>query len=88
MNNPTTLCIFPIKNGVSKDFVKNTFERKYLAKINDIVLDQICDDYSVAHLEVHFWYNSFEVKDFLHKLNHPNKEARIIYNTNDWWIVR
>jgi hypothetical protein len=72
-------------------YVANIFWKQNIAKINDITLIPYWRNGVVVYvgfITILEWLDTENSYNFIKKLNDPSREARIIYDDDDWWVIQ
>lgn len=82
MNPITSIYIPCIEKYFDAQFIADVFDKNQIAKVSKIYLEP-----NNAYIEIKSWYDTESAYNFIERLRNPNREARIIYNDDDWWPV-
>ena len=72
-------------------YVAETFWKQNIAKISDVTLIPYWRNEEVVYvgfITVQEWMDTENAYNFIKKLDNSNKEARIVYDVDDWWVIQ
>ena len=89
MNPITSLYISKIEKQFNAEFILNVFDKNGIAKLSKILLEphKKNEKYNGAFIEVKEWCDTEAAFNFIFRLRHPIREARIVYFQDNWWSV-
>jgi hypothetical protein len=84
------LMISCIESQYTAEYIANIFWKQNIAKVSNITLIPYLKDtemYSVAYISIDQWCESEAAYNFIQRLKHSEREARIVHHADDWWPV-
>jgi hypothetical protein len=86
--SPITSIYLPnIQKDVNAEFIAHIFEKNDIAKVSRIAIEHKKNK-KFAYVGIQFWHDTEVAYNFINRLNNPNKEARIVYRGDDWWVAQ
>ena len=76
-----------ISNEISTEFVSNLFRLLGIATVSYIHLQQIDNLTNEATVYMNHWYHNQCVENLQEKINDPSRQARLIYDDPNYWIL-
>ena len=79
-----------VESQYTQTYIANVFWRQDIAKVSSITLIPYIKNseiYSIAYINIAEWCDSEVAFNFIQRLTNPEREARIIYNDDNWWPV-
>lgn len=89
--SPKSLMILSVESQYTQEYIANVFWSQHIAKVSSITLIPFIKNseiYSIAYINIDEWCDSEAAYNFIQRLNDSSKEARIVYNEDDWWPVQ
>lgn len=85
----TSIYIPCIEKYFDAEFIADVFDKNDIAKVSKIYLEPNKSSFNIYHayIEIKSWYDTESAYNFIQRLHNHNREARIIYNDDDWWPV-
>jgi hypothetical protein len=89
MNAIKSLYIHKVEKHINAEFIAHVFDKNGIAKVSRILLEPRKNDsrYNRAFIEIKEWCDSEVAFNFIMRLRDPIREARFVYNQDEWWIV-
>lgn len=87
MSPITSVYIPNIQKDVDAEFIAHIFEKNDIAKVSRIAIEHKKNK-QFAYVAIEFWHDTEVAYNFINRLNNPNKEARIVYRGDDWWVAQ
>lgn len=95
MNPITSIYIPRIEKDFNAQFIADVFERNDIAQVSRVYLEPyksimkngLNNKFNRAYIAIHSWHDTEAAYHFIHRLRSPNREARIVYNEDNWWPV-
>jgi len=72
------------------EYIANIFWNQHIATLNNLTLIPYLKEnkiHFVAYINIDQWCDSEAAYNFIQRLKSPSREARIIYNDDNWWSV-
>ena len=80
-----------IEKKVNAEFIADVFSRNGIAEVSKVYIEKPSSKskYNRAYIAIKFWHETKTAKNFIQRLLNPDRETRIVYNSNDnWWVVK
>jgi hypothetical protein len=87
MSPITSIYLPKIQKDVNAEFIAHIFEKNDIAKVSRISIEFNKKNKRCAYVAIGFWHDTETAYNFINRLNNPNKEARIVYHEDDWWVA-
>lgn len=84
------LMIQYVEGQYNHEYIANVFWVQNLAKVHSITLVPYLKNseiYNIAYITIEQWCDSEAAYNFIQRLKKPEKEARIVYHEDYWWLV-
>lgn len=86
-----SLYIPRVFSNISKEFVANTFQKLGIGKVSHVdfvhKLGKNGTPYNSTYVHFKYWFDNEVARNFYHRVIHPKKEARIVYDDPWYWVV-
>ena len=79
-----------VETQYTQEYIANVFWRQHIAKVSSITLIPYLKNgcvYNIAYITIENWCESENAYNFMRRLNDPSKEARIVYQDDNWWPI-
>lgn len=76
----------PIKH----DYIATVFWEKHIAQVSKITIlpyTKQDETYYMAYINIKEWCDTESAYNFIHRLNDPTKETRLVHRDDEWWSV-
>lgn len=91
----TSIYIPRIEKDFNAQFIADVFERNDIAQVSRVYLEPyksimkngLNNKFNRAYIAIHSWHDTEAAYHFIDRLHSPNREARIVYNEDNWWPV-
>lgn len=86
----TSICIYRIENHIDAEFIADVFDRNGIAEVSRVYIEHNKNEpkyYNRAYIGIKSWHDTEAAYNFIARLRSPNREARIVYNIDNWWPV-
>lgn len=81
-----------VESQYTQEYIANVFWRLHIAKVSSITLIPYLKNneiYNIAYILIDDWCDSESAYNFIQRVKNPEREARIIHNSDeDWWPVQ
>ena len=85
-----SLFINALNISFTSDYVMDAFYCQDIATISRVALVPYESKSGLrykAFIDIHEWHASEAAYNFIQRLRDPNREARIVHNDDNWWVV-
>jgi len=84
----TSIYLPSIQKNTNAEFIAHIFERNEIAQVSRVAIEfNKKTKKSCAYIAIDSWYDTENAYNFIHRLKNVNKEARIVYKDDDWWVA-
>jgi hypothetical protein len=84
----TSIYLPYIQKNINAEFIAHIFERNDIAQVSRIAIEfNKKTKKSCAYIAIDSWRDTENAYNFIARLKNPNKEARIVYKDDDWWVA-
>lgn len=90
----TSIYIPCIEKIFNAEFIADVFERNDIAQVSRVYLEPYksimkkkSNKYNRAYIAIKSWHDTEAAYHFINRLRSSNREARIVYNEDNWWPV-
>jgi hypothetical protein len=86
-----SLMINCVETQYTQEYIANVFWNQCIAKVSSITLMPYLKNeeiYNMAYIAIEEWCDSEAAYNFIQRLNDSSKEARIVYDEDNWWPVQ
>ena len=91
----TSIYIPRIEKVFNAEFIADVFERNDIAQVSKVYVEPyksiskkgLNNKYNRAYIAIKTWHDTEAAYHFIDRLRSPNREARIVYNEDNWWPV-
>ena len=96
---PITSIYIPFVNkDITAEFIANVIEKNGLAKVKCIAIEPYkstyvsivkndMNQYNRVYISIKTWEDTEAAFNFIQRLRNPNREARLVFEDDDWWHV-
>lgn len=96
---PITSIYIPfVDKDISAEFIANVIEKNRLAKVKCIAIEPYkstyvsivkngMNQYNRVYISIKSWEDTEAAFNFIQRLRNPNREARLVFSDDDWWLV-
>lgn len=97
--NPITSIYIPfVDKVVDPEFIARAIEKNGLAKVGSVTIEPYkssyasilkngVSKYNQAYVGIKAWEDTEAAYNFIQRLKNPNREARLVYEDDNWWQV-
>ena len=84
----TSIYLPSIQKNTNAEFIAHIFERNEIAQVSRVAIEfnKKTRKYA-AYIAIDSWYDTENAYNFIDRLKNVNKEARIVYKDDDWWVA-
>lgn len=85
-----SLMIPCVESQYTQEYIANVLWSQHIAKVSSITLIPYIKNseiYSIAYIAIAEWCDTEAAYNFITRLKNPNREARIVHHSDDWWAV-
>jgi hypothetical protein len=93
MNPIKSIYIPHIEQGVTAEYIMNSFEKNEIATVSRITLVPYSspskysgEKYSQAFIDIYSWHATEAAYDFIQSL-YSSEETRLVHSGDNWWVV-
>ena len=86
-----SLMIPCVESQYTQEYIANVFWRQHIAKVSSITLIPYLKNgeiYNIAYITIYNWCDSEAAYNFIHRVQNPYKEARIVHHDDNWWPIQ
>ena len=94
MNAITSIYIPRIDTGFNAEFIADVFDRNGIAHVSKVYIEPTLlkskngmSHCNHAYIGINYWHDTEAAYNFIYRLRSLNREARIIYDEDNWWSV-
>ena len=93
MSAITSIYIPRIDIKFNAEFIADVFDRNDIAQVSRVFIEPyksiITDNskYNKAYIGIKSWHPTEAAYNFIERLRNPSREARLVYNDDNWWPV-
>lgn len=95
MNAITSIYIPCIETGFNAKFIADVFDRNGIAQVSRVYIEPTLlkrknglHRWNRAYIDIKHWHDTESAYHFICRLRSLNREARIVYNEDNWWPVK
>jgi hypothetical protein len=84
----TSIYLPSIQKNTNAEFIAHIFERNDIAQVSRVAIEfNKKNKKYAAYIAIDSWNDTENAYNFIARLKNPNKEARIVYKDDDWWVA-
>ena len=84
----TSIYIPRIEGEIDATFIADVLEKNGIAQVSSIYIEPYKSDiYNRAYIGIKFWHDTESAFNFIVQLRNTSREARLVYNDDNWWPV-
>jgi len=89
----TSIYIPRIESKFNAEFIADVFDRNGIAQVSRVYIEPYKSiiknglNYNRAYIGIKMWYDTEAAFNFIARLRNPTREARVVYNDDNWWPV-
>jgi hypothetical protein len=94
MNAITSIYIPCIDTGFNAKFIADVFDRNGIAHVSRVYIEPTLlksknglSRWNRAYIDINYWHDTEAAYNFIYRLRSLNREARIVYDEDNWWPV-
>lgn len=83
-----SIYIASIDSYLGADYIMEVFYCLKIATISRVTIVPLYGKSKAqAYIDIHEWHSTESAYNFIQRLKNPTREARIVHNDDDWWVV-
>lgn len=82
-----SICIPRIEKTFDAKLIADIFDRNGIAQVSRVYIEHYNNINNRAYIEIKYWKDTEVAYHFIERLRNPNREARLVYNDDNWWPV-
>lgn len=91
MSTNSSLMILDVEPMYNQHYIAGLFWKQHIAKVKSITLIPYLKNNEIlnmAYITIDEWCNNIIAHNFICRLNDEDKEARIVYEGDNWWPIK
>lgn len=86
-----SLMIPCVESQYTQEYIANVLWSQHIAKVSSITLIPYIKNseiYSIAYIAIAEWCDTEAAYNFIQRLKNPDREARLVHHSDDWWPIQ